>query len=122
VILSRTTAQQPSFADAVKKTATSERQQKIEEIKGKDKPSLYIKPKPGETLAQLRSSWVGAINPEKDKIRATIFTGKNTMIVQAETKEDINRIINKTGIKDKFQIEDKKKKKPSLSYIILNQS
>jgi len=66
-------------------------EKEIEEIREKGKPSLYIRPKRGETMAQLKSSWVSTINPETNKIRASIYTGKTVMVVRAETKEDVEK-------------------------------
>lgn len=87
------TLPQATFADVLKRQPPSERAQKIAQVAEKEKPSIFIRPRAGETLAQLRSSWEETINPEKDKVRATIFTGKKVMVVQADTREDINRII-----------------------------
>jgi len=36
------------------------------------------------------------------------------MVVQAETKEDANKIINKEGIKETFNVEEQKKRNPQI--------
>lgn len=89
---------QPTFADALKKQPISESEQTIEKVASNEKPALYVKPDKGQTMAQLRSGWLEVINPEKDEVRVTLFTEKTIIIVQAETRDNINKIINKEGI------------------------
>lgn len=87
---------------------------KIAQTIEKDKASLIVTPKEGQSMAQLRSQWKNTIDPEKDKIRATLYSGRNLMVVQAETRDDVNKIINKKEIMEAFNVEAKRKKNPLL--------
>lgn len=47
---------------------------------------LFVRPRSGESIAQLRRNRHEAIDPEKDRDKDTIYMGKKMTVTQAERK------------------------------------
>ena len=107
---------QPTYAEMMgrSKPRIPEKTWDIEQTKAKLKPVVFIKPGEGETVKQLEKKFTDSVDPSKSKIRATIRTTRNGLMVIGEDQEEIKKIRNLEEVKKKFKIEEQPKQKPAL--------
>ena len=108
--------QPPLFADMLRKPKQKipEKTWEIQETNAKMKPTLFIKPEEGQTVKQLEKKFIDNVDPNKTKIRATIRSTRNGLMIIGEDQSEINKIIKLDSVKNQFIIETPKKQKPTV--------
>ena len=103
----------PTYAKVTETTPyTDTKSIQIEKSKDKAKFTLFIKGKNGEKTKQLQREFTKAINPVTQKIKASLRSTENTLILETETQEDITKIMTNKTIEEKFLCEKPRKKRP----------
>lgn len=88
---------------------------KTERASQKPGCTLFITGKDGEAVKEVQNHLTRNVNPRKEKIKIkSMRTTKNVLILETETQEDANKIMQNEKISEKLKCEPPRKRRPLL--------
>lgn len=105
---------QPTFADIIQKQPVTFTNSIIK--KSQVKNTLFITSNKGEEIKTIQEKFTKNINPAKEGIKIrNMRTTQKMLIVETESKEDLEKITMNQKLKDELQMEPPRKRKPLIA-------
>ena len=111
------TPSSPSYADMINKKPPPklpDKTRQIQKTNAKLKPIIFVKPEEGQSIKQLERKFTDKVDPSTSRIRATIKSTRNGLMIIGEDQSEIQKLTNMECVKNNFKIEHQAKQNPSL--------